>query len=154
NGLIAGLYNNGKAIGADYTIDYRECPVSDLETYALNHLAAADVVFCMSERVMNHVWHFMHPHPIPNPAPPVKPIVGVISDHSFFDGKAKVYGYSAKRSQTALACYNAFRATLPTLGPVYVLHDPNHGPSKAALGQLTGRITAAIDVSDATKTIP
>ena len=154
--MIAGLYNNGKAIGAaaDYTIDYRECPVSHLVSYALNNLAAADVVFCMSERVMNLVWHFMHPHPIPVPPPPVKPIVGVISDHSFFDGKADVYGYSAKRSQTAVACYNAFLATVPSLQSVYVLNDPSHGPSKAALGQLTKLIAGAIDVSNATTPIP
>jgi hypothetical protein len=152
NGLIAGLSNNGKTIGAaaDYTIDYRECPARVIDTYALNKLAAADVVFCMSERVMRIIWQFMHPHPIPVPRPPVKPIVGVISDHTFFNTKADVYGYSAHRSQTALACYSAFRATVPLLQSVYLLVDTGHRPSNAAEAQLHGaQIAGTIDVSEA-----
>lgn len=155
NGLIAGLSDNGKMIGKHYTIDYRECPVARLENYALNNLAATEVVFCMSQRVMKHVFEFMHPHPLPVPPPVTRPIVGVISDYSSYAKKPEVYGYSAKRFQTALASYNAFLATVPSLQSVYVLHDPTHDPSNSAIAQLPiDPATYSIDVSDRTKTIP
>jgi ABC-type uncharacterized transport system substrate-binding protein len=123
-GLIAGLSNNGQTIGTDYTIDYRECPVDKLDTYAFKNVAA-DVIFCMSTRVVDHVRKKIKDPP---------PIVGVVSDYSKY--KEGIYGFSAKRFQTALACYNAFTASVPSLQSVYVLHDKDHGPSNEALKRL------------------
>src|SRR5262249_25489569 len=122
-GLIAGLSNSGRTIGGDYTIDYRECPVHRLDSYAFKNVAA-DVIFCTSARVVDHARKIKKP----------PPIVGVVSDYSKY--KEGVYGFSAKRVQTALACYNAFMATVPSLQSVYVLHDNNHGPSNGALKAL------------------
>lgn len=151
NGLVAGLSNNSKTIGKDYTIDYRECPVGHLQDYAFNNWQAADVIFCMSQRVMKKAFDIMHP---PHPLPELRPIVGVISDYAGYnDPKKKIYGFSAKRFQTALACYNAFLATVPSLQSVYVLHDKNHPPSVNALAQLP-KTAIEIDVSDYNTPIP
>jgi hypothetical protein len=123
-GLIRGLSDNGQTIGTDYIIEYRECPVDALEDYAFDNIKDANLVFCMSARVLDAAKGLKN----------VPTIVGVVSDYSKY-GK-NIYGFSAKRVQIILACYNAFVATVPSLQSVYVLHDEDHGPSKEALKKL------------------
>jgi hypothetical protein len=129
NGLITELKKIGQIIGKHYQIDYRECPVNDLNNYAFGNFTAA-VAFCMSARVVDHAWSLAH----------VRPIVGVISDPRNYLNAQRISGYSAQRVQTILACYNHFFYSVPSLKTVYVLHDKNHGPSNAALGTLPGTV--------------
>jgi hypothetical protein len=139
-GLIAALKKVGQIIGTHYTIDYRECPVNDLDNYAFNNFAAR-VAFCMSARVVDHAAS----------KAAIRPIVGVVSNFSSYG--TGISGYSPQRVQTTLACYNHFFYCVPSLTTVYVLHDKDHKPSVAALGTLPGTVKV-IDVSSATPKIP
>jgi hypothetical protein len=128
-GLINGLSYNKYTIGTDYSIDYWECPASQLDTFfqssPFQNLTASTSVFCMSTRVVTSALKYLNNIPI----------VGIVSDYGGYTAP-NLCGFSAKRFQSALDCYNNFLATVSGLTTIYVLHDKDYPPSVKALATL------------------
>jgi hypothetical protein len=115
-------------IGTDYVIDYRECDLDQLN----RTFTSADVIFCMSTRVVRAAASYNSSIPI----------VGIVSNprHEGFLNK-NICGISGKRSQEARHCYDRLKmTTVPNLKDenVYVLHDASYGPSKDSLETIRG----------------
>lgn len=130
-GLIKGLDQKGRRIGADYKIDYKERLQSDLadgqtsKALFANEQSPCDLVFAMSTNVVRAA----------KDASKSLPIVGVVSDPKAegFNRAKNITGISARRSQTAGDCFEYFLATVPSLRRVRVLHKPKYGPSERSL---------------------
>lgn len=131
NGLIERLGELGHKLGSDYIIDYKERTHPELAKLEVDDLfvdankAAYDLIFAMSTTVVRSA----------KDAGERTPIVGVVSDprKEGFSRSRNITGISARRSQTAGACFEYFLATVPTLKRVRVLHWPGYGPSDRSL---------------------
>ena len=125
-GLVPGLRGQGLTIGtaADYVIEYRECPATNLDSYVFNRNLRADYIFCMSTRVLKRAQAFTT----------TTPIIGICSNpkkEEFLD--QNIVGISGRRSHIARQCYERLVQTVPSLTKVYVLHDPTYGPAVDSL---------------------
>lgn len=147
-GLIQGLDALGYRLGDDYVIRYRQREAANLNaaTFQLGGGGGAYVILCMSTNVVRAAANAYAPGTN-------QPIVGVVSEPSVeragtlaqpgavFDTLANVCGISAQRVQTADACYERFLRAVPTLRTIYVLHQPNYGPSDRALAKVQAMVT-------------
>jgi hypothetical protein len=124
-GFIDAFPPNLGAGAADYVIDYRECPTSDLGRYVFTPGLIADYIICMSTPVVRQA-------ALKYPATNGTPIIGMVSDPSaeVFYTQRNVCGVSAGRSGDAASAYSHLLDTVrPRLASAVVLHDSNHSPS-------------------------
>jgi ABC-type uncharacterized transport system substrate-binding protein len=132
DGLVTGLGNFNRRLGSDFDIDYREREPKDLAPGA-NAIAAFkpknggsyDLIFAMSTTVVRGAQSVPSYRPIVYPSISDRKNDGLTSKNST--------GVSARRSQTAGACFEHFLATVLTLKRVRVLHRPGYPPSERAL---------------------
>ena len=155
-GLVQGLDTRGFKLRKDYVIDFRQRKPNALNNAAaFGNPAAGDVIFCMSTTVVKaaaDIGTFS-----------VNPIVGIVSEPgqetntagTRFDQIANICGVSARRSQTAVDCFDRFLRTVPTLTEVKVLSKQGYGPSDRALAAITttagqkGITCTAVQITDA-----
>jgi hypothetical protein len=143
-GLVQGLAACGKKLGPDYTIEFRQRrPGQMADAAAFSNPLAGDVVFCMSTTVVKAAADVFSP----TAAPPVIPIVGVVSAPdaekntagTAFSAIANICGVNAKRTQNADKGFLNFLRAIPTLTEVKVLarKDTEYPPSDRALKDVT-----------------
>jgi hypothetical protein len=129
-GLVNGLTNEGLDIGTAYVIKYVQRPVLS-SVFPIPTTSRPDCIFAMSTTVVKAA----------SGSHADISIIGIVSDpqkQGFLDPVVKnVFGVSARRTQSALECYQHFERTAPNR-PMYVLHDPNYGPSVDALDSIRG----------------
>jgi ABC-type uncharacterized transport system substrate-binding protein len=127
-GLVNGLTGEGLDIGKAYVIKYRQR--TDLNSVFPTN-TQPNCIFAMSTTVVRKA----------KDSHADIPIIGIVSDpqkQGFLDPNVhNVFGVSARRTQSALQCYQHFERTAPNR-PMYVLHDPKYGPSCDALDSLRG----------------
>jgi hypothetical protein len=146
NGFVAAF---PPTIGAEYVIDYRECPAANLDTQVFTNALQADYILCLSTRVVMAA-------AAAYPEATNKPIIGIVSrpENYFFKNQTNVCGVSAERSNDARFAYRKLLDTVnPALVQATVLCDPNYAPSQDALQDIRQVINPdppAVGVQNAT----
>ena len=115
-GLVTYLIKKNKySLGTDYTIDYRECALGDVDK---NLTGNPGIIFCMSTPVARRAKHFTAKIPT----------VVIVSDHhgEGFDTTINICGVDAQRFQIARKYYDNFQSMVPK---VYVLCKPGNTAS-------------------------
>ena len=133
-GLVSGLSDYKRQLGADYVIDYREREADHLEdekhaqgAFGVSSQNPHHLVFAMSTTALQAA------KGVTNDRVPI--VFPSVSDHRA-DGLAKrgnATGVSARRSQMAGECFERFLASVPTLKEVRVLTKPGYYPAERAL---------------------
>jgi hypothetical protein len=128
-GLVQNLRMRGKKLGTHYEIIFRQ---RENPGTAGTFTVPADptVILCMSTRVVSAAAAAFAPATN-------QPIVGIVSEPvtEGFDTPANtnICGVSARRVQTADACFERFYRTVPSLQEVKILVKTGYGPSNRAL---------------------
>jgi ABC-type uncharacterized transport system substrate-binding protein len=137
-GLVQGLK---RRLGTDYKIDYRERELHQLIPGSVDAEFRSDeqykLIFAMSSSVVLAAQSLSSSPPIIWPS---------VSD--WMQDKINRHnatGISAQRSQSAGGCLLRFLATVPTLGTVHVLHNPEYSASIRAL-DLVERVASSRNV--------
>jgi hypothetical protein len=115
-GLVTYLIKQNKySLGTDYTIDYRECALGDVDKNLTGNPA---IIFCMSTPVARRAKHFTAKIPT----------VVIVSDYhgEGFDTTTNICGVDAQRFQIARKYYDHFQGMVPK---VYVLCKPGNTAS-------------------------
>lgn len=140
-GLIAEMSTRRHQLGTDYLIDYRQCEPQDLPAVMADAVKQTnpDLIFPMSTSAVLAAMSATDSIPIVFPSISDPVADGVVMSCAV-PGR-NVTGVRAMRTQTADDCLELFKATIPSLEEVIVLHKPEYGPVTRALPSLKAAAT-------------